>query len=484
MRLRRITAFVAASSGCALILAIFSSQASTNNFLSQTITFPTNFTISHFADLNNGGLFDLLALDPLEKKIFIYRQRAFGFTNIPDEVITLPRKTAWVAPFDVDAQPGLELVMSTAEGLVYCRRNGGMFEQELHSLIRVSQVFTNDDSPRLITLTTKDALPIISADKAVLYRCDNSFNWTSGAPASLQFKKTSFSMDRNEWTMGQNSSRSIHIRQSLRSKPIDDENNKPENDRIKKLLEELKLLSNSLPPEIRRVDINGDGQQDLIIWQLFPGLDTRTDVYIFLRGADGRLPEQPTQTLHCRGFPIPVRTTQLPITPVVDLKGDGTFELVLLEVKTALTSYSGVIDMLLSSGLELALTIRPFNHGAFSGNPTAAIPIRALMPIASLAPSGAVEAWPFMIYGDFNGDGRPDFLVRRSLSHWDIYFSTTDGSWFTPRPAMAFETSFEGQLEINDLNNDGCADIVLRASEGNRMAIFLSQPRALKGRNP
>jgi hypothetical protein len=213
-------------------------------------------------------------------------------------------------------------------------------------------------------------------------------------------------------------------------------------------------------------------------------LDTRTDIYIFLRAADGRLPDQPSQTLHCRGFPIPIRTTQLPITPVVDLKGDGSYQLVLVEVKTSFASVSGVIDMVLSGGLECALTIRPFNHGAFPGNPVAAIPIKALMPVTSLAPSDAMEEWPFFICGDFNHDDRPDLLVRRSATHWDIYFSVNDGRWFAPQPAMTFETPFGGPFEIKDLNGDGRADIILRANAGERMVIFLSQSQPLKGRNP
>ena len=470
-----------------LLLLVFVSPgifAATNNFLTQTITFPTNVTTSRFASLNNTVVSDLLALDPVEKRILIYRQRSSGFTNIPDQVIALPQKTAWVAPLDVDANPGLELVLSTANGLFYCRQSGGAFETEYRALVQNAQVFTNGDLPRLITLTTNDALPIISSDNALLYRRDHQFNWTSSPPVALQFKKTSFYKDANDWTMGQDSSRSIHVRQSFRSKPRDEENQKPANDGIKKLLESIKQADHSHPPEIRRADINGDGQPDLIIWQLFPGIETRTDVYVFLRDADGKLPEQPNQTLHCRGFPIPVRTTHLPITPVVDLKGDGAYEVVLLEVKTVLASASGVIDMVLSGALELALTIRPFTRGAFPGNPTVAIPIRALMPITSLAPSGAVEAWPFMICGDFNGDGRPDLLVRRSLSHWDIYFSTIQGNWFAAQPAMSFESPFEGQAEIKDINGDGRADFTLRESEGNRMAIFLSQSPEMKGGTP
>jgi hypothetical protein len=70
------------------------------------------------------------------------------------------------------------------------------------------------------------------------------------------------------------------------------------------------------------------------------------------------------------------------------------------------------------------------------------------------------------------------------LSHWDIYFSTIQGNWFAAHPAMSFESPFEGQVEIKDINGDGHADLTLRESEGNRMAILLSQSPELKGRTP
>src|SRR5689334_2294274 len=115
MRFRRITLVISLlSRGTTLnlLLLVFVSPgifAATNNFLTQTITFPTNVTTSRFASLNNTVVSDLLALDAVEKRILIYRQRSSGFTNIPDQVIALPQKTAWVAPLDVDANPGLEL---------------------------------------------------------------------------------------------------------------------------------------------------------------------------------------------------------------------------------------------------------------------------------------------------------------------------------------------------------------------------------------
>ena len=58
------------------------------------------------------------------------------------------------------------------------------------------------------------------------------------------------------------------------------------------------------------------------LWQVNDKLDFKTDIYIFLRGADQKLPERPTQILHCGGFPIPIGSTY-EASPVMDLNGDG-----------------------------------------------------------------------------------------------------------------------------------------------------------------
>ena len=91
------------------------------------------------------------------------------------------------------------------------------------------------------------------------------------------------------------------------------------------------------------LDINKDGQKDLIVWQLYPGFETKTEVYVFLRGADGKLPERPTQTLHCRGFPIPIGTVREQ-TPLADINGYRVCELVLLEPKTTMISPNSLLE--------------------------------------------------------------------------------------------------------------------------------------------
>ena len=457
------------------LLAASVSRAGTNDFRQQAIALPGNAWASRFADLNRDGKFDLLAVDAEEKKLFIFRQRTSGFTNAPDQVITLPPLTAWIAPFDVDTNRGRELLMSTATGLVYHRQNGGVFESEPRTLIRADQVFTADDSPRLISLPTNAAIPVISATQAVLYTRSGDLAWQPGAPIALATRRNSWSGNRDNWTMGSNPSRSLHLQQSFQAKPDADE--KPENETIKKLLVDLKKSSPQQEPGMSRVDIDGDGRKDLVVWQVFGEMEPRTDVYVFRRGADGQLPARPTQVLHCHGFPVPVGSTVGP-SPIADLNGDGTPELVLVEVRMAMTSASSVMEMALSRGVEMALTIRAFNQGAFSRSPDAAIPIKVMMTLE------AMEEWSFFICGDFNGDGHPDLVVKRSPTQWNIFTSTGDGHWFTPQPAMTFDAPAPGNFEIkelHDLNGDGRADIVLRARDDPRIFILLSQSPRMKG---
>src|SRR5437016_6528867 len=122
-----------------LFLAPCGIQAATNGFHAHLITLPVIASASYFADVDNDGRLDLLALDPVEKKLLVYRQRASAFTNAPDQAIRLPPRTAWITPADVEAHPGVELLMSTDIGLAYYRQNAGVFESEPRRLIRADQ---------------------------------------------------------------------------------------------------------------------------------------------------------------------------------------------------------------------------------------------------------------------------------------------------------------------------------------------------------
>jgi hypothetical protein len=207
-------------------------------------------------------------------------------------------------------------------------------------------------------------------------------------------------------------------------------------------------------------------------------LGFKTDIYIFLRGADQQWPARPTQVLHCRGFPIPVGSDHQ-WSPVHDLKGDGNSDLVLLDFKPSMASASGLVETVLSRGLDCSLTIRSVNHGAFSSSPEAAVPLTII-----LGDWGEMSSFPISIQGDFNGDGHPDLLVRRSETQWNIFFSTNDGRWFAQQPSLTFDTPARGGFyAIKDLNGDGLTDIVWSEPEERRLSIFMSPALQAKGKN-
>jgi hypothetical protein len=446
-----------------MLLAANTSQAGPVEMPHQTIVLPANSSETLFVDIDGDGLSDLLVMDRAEKALLNFHQRANGFSNSPDQVIPLPPRTAWVAICDVDAHPGLELLMSTADGLVYSRQNAGLFESERRTLIEANQVFTNSDFPILTTLSTNepgtnDLIPVIFAERTVPYHRNRAYEWIPGPPMALAVKHAAWSVSRDEWMLGPNPAHSLVVDQSFLSKP------EPA----------------ATEWDTDRVDVDRDGREDLVRWQVGGVVSFKTDISIYLRGADGQLPERPTQILHCGGFPIPFGSQQK-ISPVHDLKGDGTCELVLLEFKPGLASASGLVETVLSHGLDCSLTIRSFHHGVFASSPDASVAVKII-----LADWGEFGSFPICLQGDFNGDGRPDLLVRRSETQWNIFFSTNDGRWFAPQPAMTFDASARGYYYYvtEDLNGDGLSDIIWHEVEEHRLSIFMSPPRPAKGRNP
>ena len=433
-----------------------------------------------FVDLNEDRRSDLLVLDPVQKTVVCYWQRPYGFTNSPDQTLTLPPRTAWIIPLDVEASPGLELVFSTATGVFYSRQHNGGFEAENRMLIKAEQVFTNVNIPLLTTLSTNSLVPnatnliaVISAEQVVLYSRNPGGDWRAESPVPLDVKRTSWQVTSDSWMMGAGTARGLQVRHAIRSRSSPDRK-LPDNEAVRKILDDMKSNSAGSPPHVAEPDVDGDGLRDLILCQFSWKMDFKTDLYIFVRRKDQQLPEQPTQILHCRGIMVSIDGAPV-ASPVKDLDGDGRCELVMLEPNFALTSPGGALKMLLSHGVDWLLTIRSFRRGTFPRNVDASVPVTTVLQV-----DGSDES-PVRIQGDFNGDGRPELLFRRSDAQWNIISSTTDGKWFSGQPALAFAAGSSGYLEIKDLNNDGCADVIERESDGS-VLIFLTPCRRTAGK--
>ncbi len=466
-------------------LATAAAQSQPVELPPQRISLPTGANTSLFADIEGKGRCALLVIDPVAWTLLNYRQSPAGFSRTPDQVLPLPPQTLWVGVGEVDPHPGLELVFSTVTGMVYSRQNEGRFETEPRPLIATSQAFTNCDFPPLTLLATNQAgasvIPVIFPGKAVWYQRNSTGEWSPGPATVLNTNQTTWSLDQGgwsgSWSLGPNAAHRWRIQQSWRAKTNASPDEEAENETIRKIVVDLKKTARAALPRVEHLDVDGDGRQDVMVWQVSGYVDCKTDIYLFLRNADGQLPGQPTQVLHCRGFPLPLGPRG-EWSPAQDLHGDGIDELVLFEFKTTVLSSSGLLDAALSHGLDWSVAIRSFHRGGFSHSPDASITVTAFLP------GQVTGGWPFFFGGDFNGDGRPDLLVRRSDTQWNVFLSTTDGRWFAPQPALTFAVPAQGYIEIKDLNGDGRSDIIWHELNEPGLSIFMSPAHPAKDKNP
>jgi hypothetical protein len=467
-----------------LLLLAPAALATTVEFKQQTITIPSElkgWLTSHLADVDGDGLTDLLALLPAQKELRVYRQRKSGFSATPDQTIVLPDQTAWVAMRDVEPHAGRELVISTATGLVYLRQDGGTLESTPRTLIEASQVFTAD---RLRIVTDPpggpdagEVLPVIFADRAVLYEKDAAYAWHPARTVDLRPRETTWQV-RDEYRMtGPTPALTLEVRQTIRAGPNEGRTQEKDDEKAATWAQIAKLVKDAQWRHygVQQQDVNGDGRKDLVLWCAQGDLNPATTIQILLRGANGRLPEQPSQVLRHGGLPIRV-DRRLGDSPFWDLDGDGRCELILVALKTRVTSWSSIVNMVVSGGVDWVFTVRSGRNGAYAGRPD------FQMDITSMTPHNTMISNLFLIDGDFNGDGREDILVERATEQFDVYLSSPRAGSFQPGPALRLAAPTEARrVETADLNGDGISDLFVQKALEAQITIHLSQPDPQKG---
>jgi hypothetical protein len=444
-------------------------------FKRQVITMSTGprwLTASRLMDIDDDGLTDLLAVMPLEHELQVYRQQRSGFTTTPDQTIALPEQTAWIGSYDVDAHPGKELLLSTAAGLFYLRQNGGVFEPSPRMLIEARQVFLTE-YPQIMDVN--GVLPVVFEDHAVLYEQSGDYQWRPGRRLDLHMIQAHWQREYLDWTAGANPSHMLSIETQFRTGDANAVDEEPaETPAIRKLIEDMGEDGQWGRPGVKHQDVNGDGRQDAVIWKSYGEINPKTTVLVFLRGRDDRLPEKPTHVLRGNGVPICVNN-KIHVSPMWDLDGDGKCELILVALKSRVTSWSGLVNIALSGGVDWIFTVRSGRDGKYSGGPDFE------MEMTSRTPSDKSVQWLFRIDGDFNGDGREDVIVERSSDQFDVYLSDADAGFFRKQPPISLRAPVDAWLNVNDLNGDGLSDLVARERRVGRVTVFLSESGRQKG---
>jgi hypothetical protein len=459
-------------------------NATSAEFKRQTITIASDqgwWMTSYLTDVDGDGLTDLLALLPAQHELRVYRQRPSGFAATPDQTVALPDRTAWIAMRDVDPHKGKELVLSTATGVVYHRQNDGAFEPSPQTLLEARQVFTADRL-RLAPgapggQDANERIPILGEDRATWYEQDADYAWHAAETVSLSPTATTWNVYEEYWMTGPAPAFSLEVRRTVRP-PAQDSRTR-ERDAEKKAVQELlgKITQGARRRNYGVVhqDVNGDGREDVVLWRARGDISPNVMILLLLRGPDGKLPAQPTRVLRHSGLPIRVNR-KLGVSPFWDLDGDGRCELILVALKTRVTSWSGLVNMVVSGGVEWIFTVRSGRDGTYSGGPD------FRMDVTSTTPRDGTVFRFFRLDGDFNGDRRVDLLVERGLEQFDVYRSAPQGGFFQAGPSLSFAAPTEARVvSTADLNGDGLSDLFVQAMVEARLTIYLSQSDPRKG---
>jgi hypothetical protein len=180
--------------------------------------------------------------------------------------------------------------------------------------------------------------------------------------------------------------------------------------------------------DVQALDLNGDGREDLIT----------SYGQIFLRGADGKLPGEPSQRLE-------VEKGDWSFLAVGDFNGDGRPDVALL-----------------SYGMHGRTVARVYyNRGTaarpFAQKPDAVLP---LGPSTKKAPATLLRDAPSV--ADWNGDGIADLVVGRGQSDEVlILLGGRDGLAAQRCETVTFDyrVHYETGLYVGDFNGDGVPDL-------------------------
>lgn len=438
----------------------------------------------YWKDINKDGLTDLLVLLQNEEKVFTCVQGSSGFPETPTQTITFPSGTMWFTLFDVNEHPGDEMLISTSQGLVYYCQDKGIFEIKPEKLIEAEQIVPRNHPPIIIDPNkwpegSKNTVPVIFSNHSVIYKVNESYQLKTIGTIEHEFKKSIDKDNWNSWNIGSKKSDQLCIRTVAQEKPETNKEKEPkkENEYIEKLIEKMKKDSHWWGDHgIEERDINADSKKDLILWYSTGDIDIKTTVIIFVRQQNGKLPEKPSQILRFSGMPINVNNQSCSVSLFYDIDNNGSLEIVLAGLKTKSISTSSFVEAVVSKGIDWIISIRQFKTPkGYSNEADLKLEVTTTLP---------TNRWIddlITLKGDFNADGRTDFIVRRSLTQCDVYLSSSNSKFYDPQPKLQLQFPSEGRMFVEDLNGDGISDIYVVDYEKGQITVFLSEPLKKKG---
>lgn len=230
-------------------------------------------------------------------------------------------------------------------------------------------------------------------------------------------------------------------------------------------------------------DMNHDGVSDLTIFSLHAGtgrllgqtsqmwgMHSSYEVHFGVPADSGTTFEKEVSTaIRSDGIPFEVSAG--------DLDNDGQVDLMFAIINPGIFKIIGMLVRgFLTDSTFLDLNLYRMENGLYPDTPVTTLKIKAHTP----GDSGAQALhFPSLLFGDVNGDGRPDLLVQNGQNELQAFFGVQGSNMFAQKPQkITVNMPFEEYTRLVDFNMDGVQDLLMHhpsTTEPHRVTILIAR---------
>ena len=222
-------------------------------------------------------------------------------------------------------------------------------------------------------------------------------------------------------------------------------------------------------------DLNGDGVADIGIFSLKGGslwhMHSTYEVHFGAPEPDGSttFPSEVSTTIASDGIPFELMQH--------DCNGDGQTDTIFATIKPRVFKViSMLVDSVLTRSVSLDLELYRMEGDTYLDKPTDIQKIKSNVTHET----GGRAAFPPVLLGDVNGDGRLDLLVGRSQGNLHVFMGVPGPNLFSRKPQKVAVTmpTYEEHTWLMNLNKDNKQDVLMHhtfTTEPHRVTLLIAR---------